>query len=335
MKSRHLLIASAVAVTMLAAGCSSGGSGGGSPRLKLEKTDIVVNAFPAIDSAGLYIAQDQGLFAAQGLHVTIVPVPKNGPPPSTQDLVNGQEKGKFDITAGDYVTYVEDQLGFGAPKADLRIIAESSFLQPNVLTLLVKGGSPITQVNQLKGKVVSVNAPNDIGTLLVDSLIVSHGLKPQQIHYNTSVPFPGVVAALTTPNSPVVASFAPEPFVSGGEAAKGLEELADLDQGATQDFPIQGYAVTAKWAKQNPNTLKAFTIALSQGQEIADTDRAAVENVLAKYLGIDRQSAAFISLPAFPLGVDAVRLQRVVGAMKRFGLLPKSTNFQVTSMITG
>jgi NitT/TauT family transport system substrate-binding protein len=310
-------------------------SGGGSPRLELEKTDIVVNAFPAIDSAGLYIAQDQGLFAAQGLHVKIVPVPVNTPPPSTQDLVDGQEKGLYDITAGDYVTYIEDQLGAGAPKADLRIIAESSFLQPNVLTLLVKGGSPITQVSQLKGKVVSVNAPNDIGTLLVDSLLVSHGLTPRQVHFNNTVAFPAVVPTLTAPNSPVVASFAPEPFVSGGEAAAGLEELADLDQGSTQDFPIQGYAVTAKWAKQNPNTLKAFTIALSQGQQIADTDRAAVENVLAKYLGIERQSAAFISLPAFPLGVDAVRLQRVVSAMKRFGLLPKSTNFQVTSMITG
>src|SRR5438128_1692322 len=83
-----------------------------------------------IDSAGLYIAQDQGLFAAQGLHVKIVPVPVNTPPPSTQDLVDGQEKGLYDITAGDYVTYIEDQLGAGAPKADLRIIAESSFLQP-------------------------------------------------------------------------------------------------------------------------------------------------------------------------------------------------------------
>ena len=50
-----------------------------------------------------------GLFAAQGLHVTIVPTPKI--PPSTQDLINGQEAGKYDITAGDYVTYIEDQLG--------------------------------------------------------------------------------------------------------------------------------------------------------------------------------------------------------------------------------
>src|SRR5690242_21197676 len=177
MKPRTMLIASAVAVTMLA-GCSSGGSGGGSAPLKLEKTNIVVNAFPAIDSAGLYIAQDEGLFAAQGLHVTIVPV-KN-PPPSTQDLVNGQLHGQYDITAGDYVTYIEDQLGIGAPKADLRIIAEASFLQPNALTVLVKGRSQISQVSQLKGKVVSVNAPNDIGTLLMDSLLVAHGLRSEE-----------------------------------------------------------------------------------------------------------------------------------------------------------
>src|SRR5919204_3779532 len=117
MKPRHALIASAVAVTMLAAGCTTGGAGGGAPRLKLEKTNIVVDAFPAIDSAGLYIAQDEGLFAAQGLHVTIVPV--KTPPPSTQDLVNGQMRGQYDITAGDYVTYIKDPLGIGAPKADL------------------------------------------------------------------------------------------------------------------------------------------------------------------------------------------------------------------------
>lgn len=332
MKSRNVLMASAVAVTMLAAGCSSGGSGGGTPRLKLEKTDIVVNAFPAIDSAGLYIAQDQGLFAAQGLHVTIAKI--TTPPPSTQDLVDGQEHGQYDITAGDYVTYIKDQLGIGAPKVDLRIIAESSFLQPNVLTVLVKGASSISQVSQLKGKTVSVNAPDDIGTLLIDSLLVAHGLLPRQVHY-ANVPFPAVASTLTAPNSLVAASFAPEPFVSFGEAKVGLQELADLDQGATQDFPIQGYAVTAAWAKKYPNTLKAFTTALSQGQEIADTDRAAVEKVIEKYLTIDPQSAAFISLPAFPLGVDSVRLQRVVSSMKRFGLLPKNTSFQISSMVTG
>jgi NitT/TauT family transport system substrate-binding protein len=331
MKSRNALIASAVAVVMLAAGCSSGGSGG-TPRLKLEKTNIVVDAFPAIDSAGLYIAQTDGLFAAQGLHVTIVPTGKN--PPSTQDLINGQENGRYDITAGDYVTYIEDELGVNMAKVNLRIIAEASFLQPNVLTLLVKGGSSISSVSQLRNKVVSVNAPNDIGTLLIDSLLLEHGLRPRQVHY-ANVPFPGVATALTTRHSPVSASFAPEPFVSLDEAAAGIQELADLDQGFTQDFPIQGYAVTQAWAQKYPNTLKAFTTALSQGQEIADTNRAAVEAAIEHYLGIPKETAAFISLPTFPLGVDPARLQRVVGAMTRFGLLPQGTTFKVTSMIAG
>ena len=331
MKSRNVLTASAVAVTLLAAGCSSGGSGGGAS-LPLEKTNIVVDAFPAIDSAGLYIAQTQGLFAKQGLHVTIVPTPKI--PPSTQDLINGQEQGKYDITAGDYVTYVDNQLGIGVARADLRIIAEASFLQPNVLTLLVKGGSGISSVGQLKNKTVSVNAPDDIGTLLIDSLLVAHGIAPRQVRF-TNVSFPGVATALTTANSPVSASFAPEPFVSLDEAGAGLQELADLDQGSTQDFPIQGYAVTAAWAQKYPNTLKAFTTALAQGQQIADTDRAAVESAIEQYLPIPKQTAAFISLPTFPLGVDPVRLQRVVNAMIRFGLLPKGTTFNVNSMIEG
>jgi NitT/TauT family transport system substrate-binding protein len=316
---------------MLAAGCSSGGSGGGAP-LKLEKTNIVVDAFPAIDSAGLYIAQTEGLFAAQGLHVTIVPTPKI--PPSTQDLIDSQEQGKYDITAGDYVTYIDNQLGVGGNQANLRIIAEASFLQPNVLTLLVRGGSRISSVGQLRNRTVSVNASNDIGTLLIDSLLAEHGLRPRQVHY-ANVPFPGVASALTTPKSPIVASFAPDPFVSLDEAGAGLQELADLDQGFTQDFPIQGYAVTAAWAQKYPNTLKAFTRALSQGQQIADTDRAAVEQAIEQYLSIPKETAAFISLPTFPLGVDAVRLQRVVNAMKRFGLLPQQTRFNVTSMIEG
>jgi len=329
MKSRYVPIASAVAVVMLAAGCS-GGSGGGTPQLKLEKTSIVVDAFPAIDSAGLYIAETEGLFAAQGLHVTIVPTTKI--PPSTQDLINGQEKGEYDITAGDYVTYIENQLGAaGAPRNDLRIIAESSFLQPNVLTLLVKRGSSVGTVAQLKNKTVSVNAPNDIGTLLIDSLLLEHGLTPREVHY-VNVPFPGVEPALTAPHSAISAAFAPEPFVSFDEAA-GFQELADLDQGSTQDFPIQGYAVTAAWAQKYPDTLKAFTIALNQGQQIADTDRAAVEAAIEKYLGVPKETAAFISLPTFPLGVDPVRLQRVVSAMTRFGLLPQGTNFKVTGMI--
>jgi NitT/TauT family transport system substrate-binding protein len=326
MKSRNVLIASAVAIITLAAGCSSG-SGGSEPRLALEKTSIVVDAFPAIDSVGLYIAEMDGLFAAQGLNVTIVPA--RNPPPSTQDLINGQIAEKYDITAGDYVTYIENEV---QGTAYLRIIAEASFLQPNVQALLVKATSQVNSINQLRNKTLSINAPDDVGTLLVNSLLADYGIAPDQVKLNNYVPFPAVPGMLKT--NAVSASYATEPFVSQYEENHGEAELADLDQGSTKDFPIEGYAVTAEWAQKYPNTLKAFVRALSQGQEIADTNRSAVENAVERYLHISPATAAFISLPAFPTTVDPVRLQRVISAMVRFGLLPPGDSwFKITTLL--
>ena len=65
-----------------------------------------------------------------------------------------------------------------------------------------------------------------------------------------------------------------------------------------------------------------------------DTNRAAVEKAVEVYLGVKPTAAAFLSLPTFPLEVDAARLQRVVSAMVRFGLLPQQdSSFKISSMI--
>ena len=65
-----------------------------------ELTDITVAALPAADLAGLYIAQDQGLFARQGLHVTIEPIA------SSQAVIADQLKGQVDVSAGSYIPYI-------------------------------------------------------------------------------------------------------------------------------------------------------------------------------------------------------------------------------------
>jgi NitT/TauT family transport system substrate-binding protein len=320
MRLRRTSIAATVAIAVLA-GCSGGSSGGsGGP---LEKTNIVVDAFPAIDSAGLFIAEQRGLFKAQGLNVTIKLAS------TSQAAINGQLAGTYDITSADYVTYVDNVL---LDKAPLRIVAESSFLQPDVLTLLVKAGSRVQSVQQLKHQVVSVNAPNDIGTLLVDSLLTDNGVPLNSVTFNNNVAFPEVGQELAS--GKVDAAFAPEPFVSLDGMQAGTEVLADLDQGGSAGFPIQGVAVTQSWARTNPNTLAAFERAYTQGQQIADTDRAAVESAIEQFLGLPKLAAALVSLPNFPTGVDPVRLQRLVDAMVRFGLLGKQyTNFKINTII--
>jgi NitT/TauT family transport system substrate-binding protein len=328
MKSRIASRTSAAAVAAIAllAGCSGssgGGSSSGTGGGPLEKTDITIDAFPAIDSAGLFIAQQRGLFKAQGLNVTIKLAD------TSQTAIDGQLKGTYDITSADYVTYVDNVL---LKKAPLRIVDESSFLQPKVLTLLVKPGSKVQSVQELRNKTVSVNAPNDIGTLLVDSLLTDNGVPLSSVKFDNNVAFPTVGDELA--HGKIDAAFAPEPFVSLDGMQAGTQILADLDQGGTNDFPIQGVAVTQSWAQANPNTLAAFERAYAQGQELADTDRAAVESAVEKFLGLPPLAAALISLPNFPTGVDAVRLQRLVDAMVRFGLLSKQySTFKVSSII--
>lgn len=312
-------MAATVAISVLA-GCASTTGGGTGP---LEKTNLVVDAFPAIDSVGLFIAEQEGLFKKQGLNVKI-DLAKD-----SQSAITGQLAGSYDLTSADYVTYIDNVLN---DKAPLRIVAESSFLQPNVLTLLVKGGSGVKSITQLKNQTVSVNAPDDIGTLLIDSVLTENGVQPGTVKFNNNVQFPQVGAALQS--GEVEASFTPEPFVSVTEMGYGAQELADLDQGANTDFPIQGVAVTQSWARSNPGTLAAFERAYSQGQEIADTNRAAVEKALESFLGMQPVAAALVSLPGFPTGVDVTRLQRIVDAMVRFGLLgPKYKSFKISGII--
>jgi NitT/TauT family transport system substrate-binding protein len=152
------------------------------------------------------------------------------------------------------------------------------------------------------------------------------------VRFDNNVQFTDVGQALQSGR--VAASFTPEPFVSVTEMGFGAQELADLDQGANTDFPIQGVAVTQSWARNNPDTLAAFERAYSQGQEIADTDRSAVEKALASFLHMQSIAAALVSLPSFPTGVNATRLQRIVIAMLRFGLLgQQDKSFEISSII--
>lgn len=318
--------ATVMTLLVLLAGCTGGSSGTAAGQLK--QTTITVDAFGAIDTAGLFIAQQDGLFAAQGLNVKL----------RLQILVQPQVDdllaGKADIASGDYVTLIDNETSgdpdLGNRKPDLRIISESSFLQPNVLELVTSPRSGATSVAALRGKAISVLAPRNIGDILVDSLLETNGIPVADEHF-PYVAFPDIGKAFAAQK--MTAAFAPEPFVTL-MAEGGVQELADLDEGATTNFPIQGMVTTQSWAQRNPGTLQAFLRAYNQGQVIAATDRARVEHVLETFLHLPAVAAALVSLPAFPQGVDPVRLQRTVSAMLHFGILsPRFRNFDIRTMI--
>lgn len=314
---RTSVMSAALAGTLLAAGCAVGQGSTTPPRV--EKPDVTVAAVPAVDSVGLYIAQQRGLFAANGLHVKIVPAT------SSKTVIAGQLAGRYDITDGNYVSYI---LAEAEQHAKLLILAEGSVMEPHNQVVLVPAGSPIKNVAELKGRSIGVNVLDNIGTLLVSSTLAVYGIAPSQVRF-VAIPFPQMAAALKAHT--VDAAWLPEPFITATQLQTGANILFDADQGATQNLPIAGYVVTQSWAKKYPRTAAAFRRAIVEGQAIADSNRDAVEHAMAAFTGVSYNVATLIASDSYPLRVDPVRMQRIADLMLRFGLLKHP--FNVTPMM--
>ena len=328
------------AVTGIVAGCSSSSSPS-SPSAAdgtalastlptdfgpAEKTTLNVGVVPAMDSAGFFIALHDGLFAKEGLQV------KYSPAVSSGTAVAQQLKGQLDISGGNYVSYIDEAATDHQP---IELVAEASIMQQGAQTIFTMPSSKIKTLAQLKGHLVGVNAPGNIDYLLDVSVLQENGIAPTSVKFPTApIPFPQMGQMLQ--DGQIAAATLPEPFASQAEQQYGAVPLADLNQGATADFPVEGYVVTRQWAAQNPNTLKRFLAALETGQEIADTDRAAVEQAFESIRGqqngqITPGIAAVMALDTYPIGIDQTRIQRVADVMYQFGLL--KTRFNVSSML--
>jgi NitT/TauT family transport system substrate-binding protein len=329
------------AVTVLAAGCTAGSGGSAAAAVAgnlptnygpAETTTLNVGVVPAMDSAGFFVALNEGLFGKEGLTINYTPAT------SSETAITQQLAGKLQVSAGNYVSYIA-----AAAKGDqIEVVSEGSVMQQGAQTIFVLPKSHITTLAQLKGKLIGVNAPNNIDYLLDVSVLKEHGIGVSQVKFPTAkdkpfaandgaIPFPTMAGALES--GQVAAATMPEPFASLAEQLDGAVPLADLNQGATTDFPIEGYVVTKAWAAKNPNTLSRFLAALSAGQQIADTDRAEVEKAFED-LGsapdgrVPTTIAAVMALDSYPIGIDATRLQRVADVMYQFGLLPSHYNVQ-------
>ena len=301
----------AAAIIVLASGCASPTSGSASA--KPEEPDITVAAIPAVDLAGLYIAQDQGLFAQQGLHVRIEKVP------SSQAILADQLKGKIDISAGSYVAYVSAE----AAGARFRVLAEASILEPGTRVLVTTANSRIMTIGQLTGSKIGVNGVNSIGLLLISALLSEHGISPRQVDFVTDQKgFPAMPGQLK--DGDWNAAFLAEPYITVAGEEYGEKVLADLDQGAMLDLPVDGYVATQAWAEKYPNTAAAFVRAIEEGQTLANSDPSVVQAALAKYDQLPLRVTAAMVRSGYPVGpVDQTGIQRVADAMLQFGMLSR------------
>jgi NitT/TauT family transport system substrate-binding protein len=319
----------AMAAMAAVAGCSADpvAAAGGQSKL----TTITVDSVPASEEGGLYVAAYEGFFAQQGLAVKIRPI--TGGESGIPDL----QSGRADLVAGNYVSFILAQMAgaFDGKPANMRIIAAGSELQPGSEALYVMPGSKFKSVASLAAghARVGLNTPNDVGDVMVAALLESAGYALRDVRQ--VIPAGGFPALLTMLRAGKVdAIWLPQPLGEIAEQQVGAVPLADFDQGSMQDLPFTGYIGTTEWVRSHPSTVAAFLRALGAGQELADTDRAAVEAAMEKYTGITPLVADTMAIDGYPLAMDVPQLQRVPDSMFQYGLtLGARSPYQIINMI--
>src|SRR6202167_5461426 len=208
-RSRLRILVPPLAIALLVlAGCGGLGANQGSTSPSgLEKTTLNVAVVPAVDSAGFFVALHEGLFKKQGLTINYTPAV------SSDEVIDQQVAGQYDITGGNYVSYIQHYEKNHQP---LEIVAEGSVMQQGTQAIYTMPGSKIKTLAELKGHLLGINAPLNINYLLAASVITENGIPLRQVHSPAQpIPFPGMAAELAA--GKIDAAALPEPFATAAE----------------------------------------------------------------------------------------------------------------------
>jgi NitT/TauT family transport system substrate-binding protein len=285
--------------------------------VRVEQPDVVVGAVPAESAAALYIAQERGIFAAHGLHVTIKTIA------STNDVIPDMLHGSIDVASGQFPGFIAAQAAGLGP---FHVLASGLSLGPGVNEILAMPSSGIADTAGLRGATIGVNSLAGDGPLLVYSLLAANGIKPDQVHLR-ELPFPAMGAGLAVHQ--IGAAYCTEPYCTEIEQKYGARAVADADQGEAKGLPIAGYTVTAAWMHRYSRTAAAFSASISAASLVAETNLTALQHALVVSLHISPQIADVIADGDFPTALVPADLQEVADLMLQFGELRRYFNVTV------
>src|ERR1039458_7889979 len=297
---RNWLVAAGLATVLLTAACGGSGGAAKSSGTGPEKPRLTVAALPVVDDAPLFLAIKKGYFQQQGLTVTPEIIAQSTL--ALPDLLHGS----VDIVDANYVSYFEGQ-------------AKGTF------GVQAMPGSGITSPAGLAGKTIAVNLTNNIQTLTTNAVLKSDGVNTATVKY-VAIPFADMATALKAGR--VNAISVVEPFLSGAEHSIGARQVMSDCSGPTAALPLSGYFATRAWTQKYPRTARAFQRAMDRAQAFANSDPAAVKQILPTYTKITAQAAGGIHLGSFPVTLAAAQLQRVADLMHSGGLLASAFNVQ-------
>jgi len=282
------------------------------PLCAAQKVTVMLDWFPNIDHLPLYVAQQEGLFADEGIEVTILT------PSSTTDALKLAASGNVDIA----VSY-EPQVIIGA-SAGLQIRVVGRLVEHPLSVLLFLEGKGIEQPADLEGKKIGYTVPGMMDVLM-EAFAKINGVKGYE---PINVGFAIVQSLVAGKVNAIMGPYKNYETVELEE--KGYKAgYFELNEWGIPDYDELVFISGERTAKERGEALKGFARAIDRA--IART-RKDPENALAMYFAAvpdaphEMESKAFeITRPLYAHSqvCDREKWQKFSDFALRHGLIEK------------
>jgi nitrate/nitrite transport system substrate-binding protein len=228
----------------------------------LEKTELKIGFLPVACATPVLIAHAMGLYALQGLKVTLVKTPGWA---LVRDLVLNRQ---YDAAQMPSPMPLASSLGLGS-RPDATRVAALGNVNGQALTLHVahRDRRDPKQWTRMK---LGVPFEHSMENLLLRYYLAEHGLDPDRDVAIRVVPPPEMVAQLKART--IDGYFGPEPF-NQRAVHEGLGFIHLLSRDLWDGHPCCAVAVPDSFVKENPNTFAALFRALAAAAVHANEPR--------------------------------------------------------------
>lgn len=297
MSHRTLLPLLLLVVLIVVTGCTNTTPTNTSP--EVTKVTMRLQWLPQFQFAGYLVAEARGYYRDAGLDVTILP---GGPDAIPLPLV-ATGADTFGSTGADTILISREQ--------GIEVVALATWFQASPVAFMVHRDSGIRSPQDFVGRRVGMFYGDNVETEY-RALLAATGVDPASV-----IEIPGDYSLAPflerrTDVWPVYATDQPYTARAAG---------ADIDLILARDYGVELMGdvlfTTAEFARNNPNTVRAFVQATLRGwQEALNDPAAAIEIILARSPDFDRghlefEAAETIKLLRYGIGV------RCVGASDR------------------
>jgi len=268
-----------------------------------------------LETLPMYVAEQQGLFAARGVKVEFIPAASAAE--RDQIITAGQADGMINEVVST-ILYNKDQIQVQIVR--FARTATPAFAQYSILASKQSG---ITTVEGLKGVEIGISQGTVI-EYITDRLLQAEGLSPDEIR-TVAVPKIDVRMNLLA-SGELKAATLPDPFSS----------LA-LQQGAVlvvddSKHPEYGYSTIAfrkSVIDEHPEAIRAFLAAIEEAVTMINADPAKWEGLLVEQKLIPAPLVGHYTYPPFPTASVPSQAQwdDVLAWMKGKGLVDKDVSY--------